>query len=195
LAFNECASTRSAFAKIGRGFDGANRIVGLSNILVMGYCNYLAAAAATAYASQGRDGLQSVVARAVLIFTTALGGMCVLALLWGGDLLTLVMRGKIENAGGIVAVLAVATLIDGLSQIALHGLRAMNRPADAVLPDLCEVAVTLALAIPLVWSFSAPGAAWAMVFGRFAGLLLRWSVYLHRARCASVATSFESMSA
>lgn len=161
-------------------FDGANRIVGLSNILVMGYCNFLSAAAATAFAREGSGALRRVIWRAVMIFALGLGGLCVLALVWGGDLLTLVMRGKIDNAGGIVAVLAFATLLDGLSQVALNGLRAMNRPADAVVADLVEVAVTLVSGVTLIALFSAPGAAWAMVFGRFAGLLLRWRAYLWR---------------
>lgn len=161
-------------------FDGANRIVGLSNILVMGYCNFLSAAAATAFAREGSDALRRVILRAVTIFGLGLGGLCVAALIWGGDLLTLVMRGKIDNAGGIVAVLALATLLDGLSQVALNGLRAMNRPADAVVADLVEVALTLVSGITLIAMFSAPGAAWAMVFGRSAGLLLRWRAYLWR---------------
>lgn len=161
-------------------FDGANRIVGLSNILVMGYCNFLSAAAANAFASEGSSSLRRVILRAVTIFAVGLGGLCLLTLVWGGDLLTLVMRGKIENVGGIVAVLALATLLDGLSQIALHGLRAMNRPADALIADLTEVAVTLGSGIVLIAWFSAPGAAWAMVFGRSAGLLLRWRAYLWR---------------
>lgn len=163
-------------------FDGANRIVGLSNILVIGYCNFFAAAAAAAYAMHGAKGLNQIVFRAVMLFSAGLGGVCVLAFFWGGDLLQLVMHGKVENSGGMVAVLACATLLDGLSQLCLHGLRAMNRPADAVVPDLCEVFVTLAFAIPLVWFWSAPGAAWAMVIGRFAGLLLRWSVYVRRSQ-------------
>ena len=161
-------------------FDGANRIVGLSNILVMGYCNFLAAAAARAYSKEGAGAVRHVTLRAVLIFTSGLGALCLMALFWGGDLLSLVMRGKIENAGGIVAVLALATLLDGLSQIALHGLRAIHRPADAMVADLFEVAATLAIGIPLIWCFSAPGAAWAMVFGRFVGLLLRWRIFLWR---------------
>jgi O-antigen/teichoic acid export membrane protein len=163
-------------------FDGANRIVGLSNILVIGYCNFLAAAASNAFASEGAPGLRRVVSRAATIFAAGLGGLCLLSLIWGGDLLELVMRGKVLNSGGIVAVLAFATLLDGLSQIALHSLRAMNRPSDTLLPDLAEVAVTLACGIPLTWLYSAPGAAWAMVFGRFIGLLLRWSVYVRRTR-------------
>lgn len=161
-------------------FDGANRIVGLSNILVLGYCNFLSAAAATAFAREGSSALKQVIFRAVMIFSIGLGGLCVCALIWGGDLLTLVMRGKIDNVGGIVAILAFATLLDGLSQVALNGLRAMNRPADAVVADLVEVAVTLVSGITLVALFSAPGAAWAMVFGRLAGLLLRWRAYFWR---------------
>jgi O-antigen/teichoic acid export membrane protein len=166
-------------------FDGANRIVGLSNILVMGYCNFLSAAAATAFAQEGSGALRRVILRAFTIFGLGLGGLCVAALIWGGDLLTLVMRGKIDNTGNIVAVLAFATLLDGLSQVALNGLRAMNRPADAVVADLVEVAMTLVSGITLIALFSAPGAAWAMVFGRLAGLLLRWRAYSRRIERAS----------
>lgn len=180
------------FAMWGAGetgaFDGANRIVGLSNILVMGYSNFLAAAAARAFTADGASALWRISLRAVFIFTFGLGGLCLMTLVWGGDLLSLVMRGKIENAGGIVAVLALATLIDGLSQVAIHSLRAMHRPADAMIADLFEVAATLIIGLPLIWQFSAPGAAWAMVFGRFVGLLLRWRIYLWRLHHLPVAS-------
>jgi len=149
-------------------------LVGLSNLFVMGLNNYLMPKAARAFSVRGARGFCGVLRMATLCAAVVLGGLCLGVYFAGNGLAGIMFGTEYADTGPLLTVLALAALTDALGLIASTGLWAMDRPAASIVGDLTQLAVTLAVALWLVYPCGAMGIALAMVAGRSSGAAVRW---------------------
>ncbi len=155
-------------------FGACNQLVGLSNLFVMGLNNFLMPKAAEAFTRQGVRALGKVLRMAMLCSVVVLGSLCALAF-FAGDFLGGIAFGRAyADTGLLITMLAVATFTDALGLTATTGLWAVDRPAAGVVGDVVQLAVTLGVAVWLVFPLGALGIAVALVAGRSAGAAVRW---------------------
>lgn len=157
-------------------FAAANTLVGLANLFVLGLANYLTPRMAQAFHSDGSAGLRHVLRRAALTIALPLGLFCLAILPVAEPLARIVYGPQYAGIGPLIAVLALATLLDGLNVTANNGLLAMNRPAANFSSDVVLFIVTLATAAVLVGPLGPLGIGLAMVLGRAACAAVRWSM-------------------
>jgi O-antigen/teichoic acid export membrane protein len=155
-------------------FAVSNTLVGLASLFVIGMCNFLTPKAAHAFAQQGSAGLGRLLRTTIIVFTASLGLFCLIAAVLGNYFAVIIYGPKYNGAGSIIAVLAVATLIDAWGLTANNGLWAIDRPAANFPADIVILMVTLGTALLLVHPMGALGIAIAMALGRAAGAVVRW---------------------
>jgi O-antigen/teichoic acid export membrane protein len=149
-------------------------LVGLSNLFVIGFNNFLIPKAARAFSRQGVHALARVLRKATLYSAIVLGGLWLLTLFTGDWLAGVVYGGKYSHTGPLIAMLALATFTDAIGLMASTGLSALDRPAATFGGDAVQTLVTLGAALWLVWPEGAWGIAVALVLGRAAGAAVRW---------------------
>jgi O-antigen/teichoic acid export membrane protein len=150
-------------------------LVGLSNLFVIGVNNYLMPKAAQAFTQRGPDALEGVLRKATMYSVVVLGGLCVIAFFVGNALAGIVYGAKYGDTGMLVFMLSLATFIDALGLTASTGLGSMDRPSISLVGDVVQLVVTLGCALWLVFPMGAMGIAIAMVAGRAAGAVVRWT--------------------
>jgi O-antigen/teichoic acid export membrane protein len=152
----------------------ATALVGPANLFMNGLWNFLTPKAARAYAGEGRQGLGRVLQKASLAYVVALGAFCLLMVLAGDPLGTLVYGEKYGGIGMVLAMLAFATMVNGLGLTASSGLWAMDRPSANFAADAIQMAVMLAAGVCLVGRFEVLGIAAAIAIGWTVGMAIRW---------------------
>ena len=155
-----------------------NTLVGLSNLFVIGLNNYLTPRTAQAFAQGGATALARILRIATALFAATLGPLCIVALLAGDFLAVFVYGHQYANMGTIITVLAVATFTDALGLTAANGLWALDRPSANFAADIVLLVGTLATAVWLLFPLGPLGIAIAMVVGRSAGAVVRWTTLL-----------------
>lgn len=149
-------------------------VVGMANMFVTGVSNFLSPRTAEAYAHGGTRALLAVQVRAAALFAVSLGGFTIL--MWAvGDLLAHKIMGETyAGLGSVMIVLAIALLANSLGMVAGNGIWAMNLPAHNLSADVTSLVVTFGVAIVLVPSQGALGAAWSAAIGHTCSALQRW---------------------
>ncbi len=151
-----------------------NHLVGLSNLFVIGLCNYVTPRAAEAYAAESSRGLVRVLKKTALIFTVVLGAFSLFTVFFGNFIVEFIYGNQYANAGAVVCVLAFAGLLDAFGLTAMNGLLAIKRPATNFAADAVQMVVTLVAAAALVKVYSTLGIALAMLMSRAVGAAWRW---------------------
>ncbi|MCE5267503.1 MAG: hypothetical protein LLG00_06415 [Planctomycetaceae bacterium] len=149
-------------------------LVGLSNLFVTGFNNFLIPKAAQAFTRQGVHALGRVLRWATLCSVVVLGSLWLLTLLAGDYLASVVYGGDYSDTGPLIAMLALATFADAMGLLASTGLSALDRPAATFGGDVVQLVVTVGTALWLVGPYSAWGIASSLVIGRAAGAAVRW---------------------
>lgn len=140
-------------------------LVGLSNMFMMGLCNFLSPRAASAFAKGGLEELRSVLAKTALLFAVTLGSMVVAAFFIGEHVAMLVYGPQFAGTGWIIGVLALSVLANSMGVTAGNGLWAMERPSANFVADLTSLGIVIACTIALVPAFGPLGAALATLAG------------------------------
>ncbi|MEN6452308.1 MAG: lipopolysaccharide biosynthesis protein [Thermoguttaceae bacterium] len=161
-------------------------LVGLSNLFVMGFNNFLVPKAARAYSQHGTRSLARVLRWSMLCSAVVLGGLWLVTLRAGDWLAGMVYGGEYSDTGPLIAMLALATFADAMGLMASTGLSALDRPAATFGGDMVQLVVTLGASLWLVGPYNAWGIALALVLGRAAGAAVRWSTLWALMKAAGV---------
>jgi O-antigen/teichoic acid export membrane protein len=140
-------------------------LVGLSNMFLMGLCNFLSPKAARAYVEGGLVQLRRVLWQTGLLFVASLGSICIGAFLFGESVAMLVYGPEFAGTGLVIGVLSLSTLANSLGVTAGNGLWAMERPSANFVADLCALGVVVLATIVLVPMWGPLGAAVATLCG------------------------------
>jgi O-antigen/teichoic acid export membrane protein len=148
------------------GMLGAcSTLVGLSNSLLMGLCNFLTPRAARAFAEGGLHELQAILAKTALLFSTTLGLFTIAAFVLGEQIAVLVYGPEFAGAGPIVGILSLGVLANSIGAMAGNGLWAMERPSANFVADAASLVVVVVATIFLVPAWGPLGAAVATLAG------------------------------
>jgi O-antigen/teichoic acid export membrane protein len=148
-------------------------LVGLSNMFMMGLCNFLSPQAARAFAHGGLTELQSVLWKTAALFVGSLGLVVILGFTLGEQIATLVYGEQFGGTGWIIGVLSLSVLANSLGVTAGNGLWAMERPSANFVADLFSVGVVIVATITLVPWLGPLGAALATLAGTSSDAVVR----------------------
>jgi glycosyltransferase involved in cell wall biosynthesis/O-antigen/teichoic acid export membrane protein len=175
-------------------FVAGESIVLLSNPIILGIGNLLSAETAQAYARGGKAQVKKVTIRAAAWMVGAMAPLYVVLVMASDALIWLFYGAEYEGTGRFIVVLAACTFAWAITAAVGKGLLAIERSDIVFRGTLAGLVVTLALGLPLVSSWEAIGAAWALLFGSFACAALQsiafiWLVRKPRLRDTSLTQS------
>jgi O-antigen/teichoic acid export membrane protein len=140
-------------------------LVGLSNMFMLGLCNFLSPKAARAFAAGGLPELQAVLRKTALLFAVSLGAICLVGFACGEEIAIAVYGPPFAGTGWIIGVLALSVLANSMGVTAGNGLWAMERPHANFVADLLSLGVVIVATISLVPHYGPLGAALATLAG------------------------------
>jgi O-antigen/teichoic acid export membrane protein len=148
-------------------------LINCAGMYVTGVANFLTPQAARAFAHGGTPDLRRVLTRTSGLFLVTLGAFCLVIVLTGDLAARVVYGDRYAGTGPVLALLALALLVNSLGVTAGNGLWALAKPQANFAADLCTFAVTLSLLLALVPPFGVVGAAGAVLAGNSAGASVR----------------------
>ena len=140
-------------------------LVGLSNMFMMGLCNFLSPKAARAFATGGLTELQGVLWKTALLFGVSLGTVCMVGFAFGEQIAIAVYGPGFAGTGLLIGVLALSVLANSMGVTAGNGLWAMERPSANFVADLISLGVVIVATLTFVPLFGPLGAAMATLAG------------------------------
>jgi O-antigen/teichoic acid export membrane protein len=140
-------------------------LVGLSNTFLNGLCNFLGPKASQGYAHGGLIELRSILFQTAVLFTTTLGGLAVLAFLFGEQVAVLVYGPQFAGTGLIIGVLSLSVLANGIGVVAGNGLWVLERPKASFGADVCSLVAVIVTTLALVRLLGPLGAACSTLAG------------------------------
>ena len=163
-------------------FGACGTLAGLANVFVMGLSNLLSPMTARAYTEQGVTGLCRILRKATVVYTTLIGGFCLLSAVAGDFIVTCVYGNRYSGGGPVLTVLGVSVLGIALGIVAGNGLWAMDRPRATFATGILSLAVTLVAAAICIPVWGAMGAAVATATGMVVGAAGNWIALLRLLR-------------
>lgn len=157
-------------------------IVGIANILLSGLGDFLTPRATRAYASGGIRSLKKILRSMLGLSVLAIGTVCVVAALFGNQIIDFLYDGKFANTGDMVAVLTLAVLANAFSNVAGNGLWALNKPRLNFVADMVTLTVAIATAPMLIAPYGAFGAALSTLSACTVGAICRQLIFFDVAR-------------
>lgn len=157
-------------------------IVGVCNIMLAGMCDFLIPRSAAAYARGGISELRKIQRSMLTISVLTIGSVCVIAALFGEQIINTLYDGKFVGAGGMVTWLTLAVLANAIGMAAGNGLWAIDRPRANFTADMVTLTVAVIAAFTLVGPYGAPGAAIATFAASVAGAVCRQAIFQQAAR-------------
>jgi O-antigen/teichoic acid export membrane protein len=157
-------------------------LAGVASMFVVGLSNYISPKARRAFAYEGKAALCRVLGKAASVFGVVVGGLCLLCLVGGEDLMLLVYGGQYAGGGPVLAISMLSVLALSLQIVAGNGLWAMELPKATFVADLCALVVTLGTAALLVGPLGPMGAALASLAGTTIGAMMKGAKFLQRVR-------------
>ena len=152
-------------------------IVGIANILLSGMADFLTPRAATAYAEGGVPRLKTILRSMLALSVLAIGSVCVVATLYGEQIINGLYDGRFPGAGHMVALLTLAVLANAVGNVAGNGLWALDRPRANFVADILTLTVAIAAAPPLIGPYGATGAAAATLAASALGAIFRQLIF------------------
>jgi O-antigen/teichoic acid export membrane protein len=140
-------------------------LVGLSNTFLNGLCNFLGPKASHGYAHGGLAELRSILFKTAVLFATTLGGLAVLAFLFGEQAAVLVYGPQFGGTGLIIGVLSLSVLANSAGVVAGNGLWVLERPRASFGADVCSLVAVIVTALALVPLLGPLGAACSTLAG------------------------------
>jgi O-antigen/teichoic acid export membrane protein len=148
-------------------------LVNCAGMYVTGVANFLTPQAARAFAGGGVADLRRVLGRTAILFLVTLG-VFFLGILLTGDLAARLVYGdRYAGTAAVLAVLALAMLVNSLGVTAGNGLWALDQPQANFAADVCTFTVTVGLLLALVGPCGVTGAAIAVLAGTCVGACTR----------------------
>ncbi|MBN2475163.1 MAG: hypothetical protein JXB62_11180 [Pirellulales bacterium] len=170
-------------------YGACGTLAGVAGIFVMGLGNYLAPKARREFAVEGKAALCRTLARGAAVFGVVVGGLCLLSLAVGEQVVVLVYDRQCAGGGAILTLLMLSLLAISLQMVAGSGLWAIGRPKATLLPDVCVLVVTLGAAAVAVGPLGPTGAALASLAGAVTGAVLKTSCFLQLIRSVPLETA------
>jgi O-antigen/teichoic acid export membrane protein len=165
-------------------------LVGLSNMFMMGLCNFLSPQAARAFATGGLGELQSVLKKTAVLFGASLGAICLVGFTLGETIAARVYGAQFGDTGWIIGILSLSVLANSMGVTAGNGLWAMERPSANFVADLISLGVVIVASISLVPLFGPLGAALATLSGTSTDAAVR--MWILRQTMREMASSTEA---
>jgi O-antigen/teichoic acid export membrane protein len=165
-------------------------LVGLSNMFMMGLCNFLSPKAARAFATGGLAELQSILRKTAILFAASLGAICVVGFTLGETIAVAVYGEQFGDTGWIIGVLSLSVLANSMGVTAGNGLWAMERPSANFVADLVSLGVVIVATVSLVPLFGPLGAALATLSGTSTDAAVR--LWILRQTMREMAPSMEA---
>lgn len=157
-------------------------LANLSLIFVTGANNYFQPRAVQAFHQSGSAALCKILLQSAVLFSVVLSALCVVYLLFGDQLLSLIFREDFVGNGSVVAVLGVYTLIVSLSIVAGNGMAALEKPKGLFWGEVAFAVVTIGVAFALTPSMGITGAAVGLVCGATIATLVAGGFFYHLLR-------------
>jgi O-antigen/teichoic acid export membrane protein len=151
----------------------------LAHPFFLGLRNFLDPRASHGYARGGKREVRSVVGLASLLTVAIMGCFCLVILVFGGWLVTLIYGPQYAGNDAIVRVLAVASAISVIGMPAYSGLLAMERSDIAFKSYLVALILVLTVGLWLVGAYGVLGAAIGLLVSNLGSSAVRW-VAFHR---------------
>jgi O-antigen/teichoic acid export membrane protein len=148
-------------------------LVGLSNMFMMGLCNFLSPRAARGFAEGGLAELQSVLKKTAILFLVSLGAVVLIGFTCGEQIAMLVYGPQFAGTGLIIGVLALSVLANSMGVTAGNGLWAMERPQANFVADLTSLGIVIVATVVLVPTFGPLGAALSTLAGTSSDAIVR----------------------
>ncbi len=151
-----------------------NSIVGAGNPVILAMTNHIGPAAPTRFARDGPVALSRLVRRTGLLFSLTMIPVCVVSIVWGGDLLTAVYGRAYTGSGAVVWLLTINVLASGLGVIASRALFAVNGAYLDFMVNLLPFAIAVAAGVILIRFYGSTGAAISALIGNSLAALARY---------------------
>jgi O-antigen/teichoic acid export membrane protein/tRNA A-37 threonylcarbamoyl transferase component Bud32 len=152
----------------------------LANPMVVGLGNILAPRTVHAFAADGTAGVRRQVTVDAALLGAAVGGVCLIILLFGDQLIALAFRGVATYRGhtATMLVLAFGLLASAVGMPASNALAGLEYPRPIFWAGLAGAAVSVVLSSVLAVRWGIQGAAYGFAAGHLTGAAARWLVLL-----------------
>jgi O-antigen/teichoic acid export membrane protein len=134
-------------------------LVGPCNIVVMGVTNILAPRAVNAIVEGGREALWAALRKTAIGLAVLLGVFFLVSLLFGKFIVVVLFGPQFGGAGLVMAILALALLMNSQAMTASTGLYALEQTRVNFIVDLIATLIAVSAAVFLIASLGAVGAA------------------------------------
>jgi O-antigen/teichoic acid export membrane protein len=160
-------------------FAASMTLVGFAGVLVAGLTNLAVPRASRAFARGGAAELKRATLEMAVTVSVPSAAFFVIALVAGDWAAVLIYGSQFQGTGPVLAAMALWLFCNSLGIAAGSALWAMERPAANLVADVAVIGITLAAVPALAYPFGILGAAWGMLAGAVAGMLLRWITVAH----------------
>jgi len=157
-------------------------VVGISWVFIRGMNNLMRPRSVRALNHGGTSVLVRELWLTGIVFTTFLGGMCLLYLVAGQWLLRVLYGPDFALAAPALVILGLNALATSLAMTSSNGLTALQRPKGNFLGEAATFVVTVSLAVPLALRFGITGAAGAILAGSLASAVVMTAVLFRELR-------------
>lgn len=155
-------------------------VIALSNPLILGLSNILTPRAVLALNQGGGDRLRAQAIRDALTLAGIMSVFCLVAVIFGEDLMRFLYRGQeYAGQGGVLTVLALAQLALVIGSPASNALKSLQQPRASALAAFLGAAATLLLVWLLMLRWDLAGAAYGLLIGNLTGSMGRWAMFLY----------------
>lgn len=159
-------------------FAACNSIASLANPLLTAFRNTLTPRAVLAFKEGGGAKLRRQASRDALLLVGAMSLFCLVILLGGDTLMSVIYRGpEYDGQGHVVTVLSVAVLAAAAGAPASNALASMERPQRIVLATSIGTVVTVVAVWILSVEWGLLGAAYGVLIGNIAASVGRWVAF------------------
>jgi O-antigen/teichoic acid export membrane protein len=169
-AFHGAASTGVWAACLG--------VASVGNPALLGIQNLVGPKIAHEYAAEGLAALRRLVLKITAAISLPVSLLCLVLILWGGRIMSLLYGSQYAGNSGVVAVLALSVLISAPTFCFSRALYATERAEQDFLANFAALFVMVALGFWLARAFGPLGAAFGLLAGNVATSALKAGTYL-----------------
>jgi O-antigen/teichoic acid export membrane protein len=153
-------------------------VVSAGNPAVLGIQNLVGPKIAHEYAAAGPHALRRLVLRITTAISLPVSVLCLVLILWGGRLMSVLYGRQYAGNNRVVAILALSVLISAPAFCFSRALYAIERADLDFQVNFAALFVMVTLGVWLVRAFGPLGAAFGLLAGNFATSALKAAVYL-----------------
>ena len=159
---------------------------------MVGFSNFLGPKTAHSLAENGINHLHKTIKRSTLALAAIMAVFCVVILLFGGQIVTVIYGGKYAGNGFLISSLAFGYLSLTLATPLTHGLLAIGRPDVPFKSYILGTVITVVLGVPLIRSLGMQGAGLSIAFSGVASASFK-AFYYFKLKNGSSTQPFETL--